>query len=261
MDANTFLNGTKGPRGAFNKHTPVGTEIGGFVTKDPEVTQQTDVKDGTPKFWPDGNPVLQLVVEVQTNLREDAEDDGLRRFFISGKTAPGSQSQHDAVRSAVQAVGAPGVAKGGYLALQYIGEAPPAGPGLNGQKLWRAVYQAPPPGSENAQFLQQGAPQAPAQQAPQAPAQQAPPQGYPQQAPQAPAPQQQGYPQQAPAAPQGYPQAPAPQQAAPAPQAPPQGYAPPQGVPPQGYPQQAPQAQPQGYGAPAPQGYAGEPPF
>lgn len=90
MDAESFLMGSGGAPSAFNKNDGVGTERGGVV-KSWTMQQQLHPKSNSPeslkpKFWNDGNPMMQLVVTVETTLRDPAieDDDGTRRFFVKG---------------------------------------------------------------------------------------------------------------------------------------------------------------------------------
>ena len=48
----------------------VGDSVVGFILRQPEVTQQRDFTNGQPKFWSDGNPMMQLRVVLTTELRD-----------------------------------------------------------------------------------------------------------------------------------------------------------------------------------------------
>lgn len=199
--ADDFLTGGGIPS-AFSKDDPIGTTVTGVVCHPaPAVKQQTDIRDGHPLTWDNGDPKMQLVVTIQTDKRDPAiaEDDGRRALYVKGSTKAGSRSLHDAVSSAVRAVNARGLAVGGRLTVQLVGTEPSATRGFSDRKLWAASYAAPDPAAVSGAFL--GAQAAPA--------------AYPQ-------------PQAAPAA---YVPAPAPQPA-PLPTAPPAGaVATPQGLP------------------------------
>lgn len=193
-------------------------------------TQQTDFNTREPKFYKDGNPVMQAIVLVQTEERADEDDDGQRSIYVN-KTRMKRAIQH-ALRDAK----APDLQIGGVLTIWMTGTEPAQGGGTNHAKLYKAQYQ-PPVGS----LGEQAAPVAPAPAAappapvaappapvaapapaaapvaPPAPVQ-APPQPAPQAAPPAPvAPPAPPAPPVAPAAPAP---APAQEQAAPAPAAP-----------------------------------------
>src|SRR4051794_6202440 len=81
---------------ASAKFERIGDFVVGTVAEEPEVRQQTDLTTGTLKVWDDGRPMLQLVVTLQTEQRDGADDDGLRRVYVKGK------SLTDAVRDAVR---------------------------------------------------------------------------------------------------------------------------------------------------------------
>ncbi|WP_217182676.1 hypothetical protein [Streptomyces sp. AC495_CC817] len=53
----------------------------GVVTK-AEPRQATNFDTGKPDFWEDGQPKMQAVVSIQTDLREDETDDGVRAIYI-----------------------------------------------------------------------------------------------------------------------------------------------------------------------------------
>lgn len=116
------------------KFEMVGDAITGQVYEVPEVRQQTDLSTGELKTWQDGRPMMQLVVTLKTTLREDAEDDGLRRIYVKGK------SLTEAVREAVRKSGAKGLEVGGTLAVKYTGDGEQTKRGFNPPKLYAAQY-------------------------------------------------------------------------------------------------------------------------
>jgi len=117
----------------------VGTTVKGTIL-DADVTQQTDFKSREPKTWPDGQPMMQVVITLQTELRDPSviDDDGQRRLFVDGKRIT------EAVRDACRAANVKGLDVGGTLAVKFtgLGEAP--GPGLSAPKLFRAEYKPAP---------------------------------------------------------------------------------------------------------------------
>lgn len=72
-----------GGRSAFPQDCPIGTTVRGVVT-DARIEQQTDVNDGSLKFFKSGTPMMVLVLTVQTDERDDDEDDGLRSVWARG---------------------------------------------------------------------------------------------------------------------------------------------------------------------------------
>jgi hypothetical protein len=158
-DPNAFLMGGGGRSAKFET---AGDTITGTITGEPEIRQQTDIKTSQPKFWDNGDPQMQLVVRLQTALREDADDDGIRAIYVKGGfKAPTMQK---AVADAVRASGAKGLAVGGTLTVTYTGNGPASGVGMSPPKYYTAQYQPPVVG---AAFLQEpAAPAAVPQQAP-----------------------------------------------------------------------------------------------
>jgi len=118
-----------------------GDYVTGVVASEPEARQQTDYRLGTPLTWDDGSPKMQVLITLQTDLRdpEKAEDDGLRTVYVKGKNLT------KAVRDAVRDAGAKGVRTGGTLTVQYTGDGT-AEKGFNPPKLYAAKYVPPAQG-------------------------------------------------------------------------------------------------------------------
>lgn len=102
-----------------------------------EAQQQRDITTGKPKFYDDGNPMMQVVITLQTEVRDPAieGDDGERRLFVRGAMLA-------AIKKAVKDVGAKTVEVGGTLAVQYTHDGEKK-PGLNPPKQFTAAYKAP----------------------------------------------------------------------------------------------------------------------
>lgn len=147
--ASDFLLGGGGKSVAFDN---VGDSVTGTI-ESTEVRQQTDIQHGTPLTWDNGDPKMQLVVTLQTALRDPAidNDDGKRNVYIKGSKKAGTRSTHDAVASAVRAAGADGLKVGGTLTLQYVASEPSATRGFSDRKLWAAQYV--PPSDQSGGFL------------------------------------------------------------------------------------------------------------
>lgn len=135
-----FLLGGGG--GASASFDTIGDRITGTITNQ-EVRQRTDIQTGDPMTWPNGDPQMQLIITLQTDLREDDDDDGLRNLYVKGSKKAGSKSLHDAVASAVRASGAKGLDDGGTLTVTYVGDEPSQTRGFNPRKLYEATYTAP----------------------------------------------------------------------------------------------------------------------
>jgi hypothetical protein len=145
--AQDFLMSGGGAKSA--KFSTVGTSVTGPIVREPEVAQQTEFGTGRPLFWDDGKPRNQLVVQIQTDQRDDADDDGVRAIYIKGK------SLTNAVREAVKAAGAPGLEVGGVLTVTYVGDGK-ADRGMP-PKLYTAAYRRATAQAANA-FLAAGEP-------------------------------------------------------------------------------------------------------
>lgn len=136
-DINAFLMGD-GTKSA--KFENVGDKISGTITA-AEVTQQTSIDDGTPKTFDNGDPMMQLVVTIVTDLREDDDDEGTRKLYLKGSKPTTSLG---AVREAIKAAGAKGLEIGGTLSVAFTGEGEPIKRGFNPPKYYAAKYTPPP---------------------------------------------------------------------------------------------------------------------
>lgn len=118
---------------AFTKDTPIGTTFSGTIV-DAMVRQIKDIKDDKPKFWDDGRPQEQIVVRVQTDHRNDADDDGIRALYI--KTWGVWKA---ALLEAVQAGGfgkvSDALAPGNFFSDTYTGDKPAERKGMSPTKL------------------------------------------------------------------------------------------------------------------------------
>lgn len=137
-DADNFLLGSGG-KGA--KFETVGDTVKGVICATPEMRQQTDIKTGAPSCWDDGSPKMQLVIKLQTDAKDDSEDDGIRSLYVSGGFKRASTQK--AIADAVRASGAKGLEVGGTLAVKFTGEEPSQTKGFNPAKLYAAKYTAP----------------------------------------------------------------------------------------------------------------------
>ena len=167
--------GLGGGRSFFNANSQPGATVTGTVTS-VELTQYHDFQTKMPGYWKDGKPQLQMHIVIETDLREDAEDDGMRSIWIKGWGAQGR-----AFREARRLNGGKQVAKGDQFTATFTGYEPNAQPGKQPAKLYR--YEIKPGNSPavNA-FGAPTQPQQPVQQygqpAPQQATQQAPQSGY-----------------------------------------------------------------------------------
>lgn len=155
---------TAGSPNAFGKDKAVGYVVTGVVTEIRTNVQQTEL-DGTPKWWDVEmtRPMEQIVVVLQTDLREDAGDDGLRSLYVRGGKTEASDpgfSMQNAIYEAGKAVGTP-VAPGGTLSVKYMGDAAPKKKGFDGMKLYKAMFKPGDPFAAPAAATPAPAPVAP----------------------------------------------------------------------------------------------------
>lgn len=134
-DANEFLmsGGLKGV-----PFPSIGTTVVCRIIGEPEKRQVTNTK-GEIQLFPSGDPVMQVVIAVNTDLRDpdNPQDTGDRSLYIKNRML-------GAVREAVRAAGANGLLPGGVLTVSFIGEEPPKVRGNDPTKLYAAHYVAPP---------------------------------------------------------------------------------------------------------------------
>lgn len=185
------------------KFDQIGVSHTGTVKSAPRERQQTKFGSQDPDFWPNGDPKMQILVDLQTDRRDDPNDDGERTLYVA------SGNMKRAISDAIRAAGAQDIQPGGVLTVQYVGNDPASKNPANPAKMYAASYTAPtsafvaaaPAASAAPAFIpQQHAAAAPL---PQAPAAAFVPQQVPQAAPVAQAPVQAPF--VAPAAPAPHP--------------------------------------------------------
>lgn len=150
-DANDVLMGGGGAP-AWKFEEP-GTTHTGTISAPPQAKQEREYDRDNPgggdlKFFPSGDPIMGVVVEVQTEERADFEDDGKRTFYIEGRYLK------EAVRNAVRAAGARGLEVGGQVTVTFTHREDPMD--KRSRKYWNVVYT--PAG--NAALMGSPAPQA-----------------------------------------------------------------------------------------------------
>jgi hypothetical protein len=141
-DINDFLFGSSGKAAKFEN---LGDMVVGVIL-DAKKTQQTSMEDNTPLTWQDGSPRMQLVVSLQTDQRDDDDDDGVRRVFAKGGTyevAEGAgTSMKAAIADAVKRAGTK-FEDGGKLTVAYTGNGKKTNRGYTAPKLFKAKYEPP----------------------------------------------------------------------------------------------------------------------
>lgn len=141
MDANDLL---MGGGLAAAKFPTIGTSIAGRIVRKPEARQQTDIETGEPLTFANGDPRMQIVVNLATAERDPAkpEDDGERALYIKGNML-------NAIRDAVRKTGAAGLEVGGNLTITYVGDGEKKNRAFNAPKLYTAAYVPPVAGAAN----------------------------------------------------------------------------------------------------------------
>ncbi|HEU0067824.1 MAG TPA: hypothetical protein VFQ26_01005 [Nitrospiraceae bacterium] len=121
----------------------IGDVVRGTITH-MEKRQQTGLEDNKPLFWDDGSPRMLAVFTLQTALRDDPDDDGLRSIYAKGgryEIAEGEgMSMKDAIAQAVRDAKAKTVELGDELAVGFTGRAK-AKKGYTAAKLYAASFR------------------------------------------------------------------------------------------------------------------------
>ncbi len=61
---------------------PIGTRLGGVVVSPPTTQHATDPKTKEPAYYKSGDPKIDIILELQTDERDDDDDDGIRRLYV-----------------------------------------------------------------------------------------------------------------------------------------------------------------------------------
>jgi len=117
------------------KFPVLGSTIIGAVTKPIKVTEVRDPATKEVKRWPNGDPKMQVIIELQTELRESDDDNGERTLWAKGQ-------MQNAIRDAVREAGAKGILPGGVLQVTWSSEKKSSS-GLQPQKIYSANYWPP----------------------------------------------------------------------------------------------------------------------
>lgn len=114
----------------FTKDSEVGDTITGTVSS-VNVRQTVDPATREPQTWQDGTPRLQVVIELQTALRDDAEDDGIRTVYVKWWT-----HQRAAFLAAVADAGIDTLEDGDAFTATFVGIEKATRKGVNDTKLY-----------------------------------------------------------------------------------------------------------------------------
>lgn len=130
--SNLFDTGSKGL-----KFPTIGTSHSGTITSEPRERQQTEFSTGQPAVWPSGEPKMQILVDLQTEEKDDPDDDGERTLYVS------SNGMKHAIGKAIRDAGAKDLEVGGTLTVTYTGNDPQSKNPQNPKKLYTAQYSRP----------------------------------------------------------------------------------------------------------------------
>lgn len=135
-DAQAWLMGSSVQSATFPE---IGTTYEGRILE-LRMVQQRDFVTKEPKVWPnDGSPMMQAAITLQTDARDDDQDDGKRCVYAKGQ-------MRDAIREAVTETGFDGSWVGGVLKVRYEKDGV-SEKGLNPPKMYRAKFTPPEPGA------------------------------------------------------------------------------------------------------------------
>ena len=161
-DIDSALHG--GSKSFFNQYSKPGDTVTGTITK-VDVKQVTNYKTKEPEFFPSGDPKKQVILTLQTSLREDADDDGKRSVYIplwGGKKA----ALGEAMRAAGMKEASTALALGNTFTARFVGEERKHGKdGSYTEKIYEYAIQAASTAALN-EAMAPAAPVAPAAPAP-----------------------------------------------------------------------------------------------
>lgn len=109
-----------GHKSAFNADTPAGTTVSGTITGS-DYRQVTDYTTKQPSFFPSGDPKMQIIINIHTNLRDNADDDGERSIYIPMWGAK-KGALLDAIKAAGMTSASEAFADGNLFAATFVGE-------------------------------------------------------------------------------------------------------------------------------------------
>jgi hypothetical protein len=121
----------------FNKDSVIGDTVTGTII-DSEVRQSRNFDDNKLEFWDDESPRLQIVVNLQTDLADDADDDGVRSVYVKWWG-----SSRKAFLTAVKEAGATDIEPGGTLTASYTGDGDQPDRKKSAPKLYAFGYKVP----------------------------------------------------------------------------------------------------------------------
>ena len=124
----------------------VGDKVSGTIVL-VERRQQTSFENNTPLTWDDGSPRMLTYIELETEIRDDDDDDGIRAIYAKGgnfEAAEGAGlSAERALVEAAKKAGAKSLDEGGKLDVVFSGRGKATTRGYQPPKLFTMRYSAP----------------------------------------------------------------------------------------------------------------------
>lgn len=138
MSIDSSVNALLDGGGSSARFETIGDLVKGTIIS-ATTSQQTDFVTREPKTWKNGDPMMQVVIRLQTDERDpdNATDTGERSLYVD------SRGKREALKEALRRANAK-LEVGGMLAMQYTGDGE-AERGMNPPKQYRAEYAAPAP--------------------------------------------------------------------------------------------------------------------
>jgi len=125
----------------------IGDRISGVITLI-ERRQQRSFDGGVPLTWDDGTPRMLTYIELETDLRDDDDDDGIRSLYLKGgknfEPAEGKGLSGElALVEAAKKANMSSIEPGAVLTDVLTGVAKPTTRGYQGAKLHTMKLEAP----------------------------------------------------------------------------------------------------------------------
>ena len=124
----------------------IGDKVSGRITL-VERRQQRGFDGGAPLTWDDGSPRMLTYVELETDLRDDDDDDGVRALYLKGgrnfEPANGTGTSGEvALVEAAKKASLSSIETGCKLIVVHTGVAKPTTRGYQGAKLYTMKLEA-----------------------------------------------------------------------------------------------------------------------